>query len=148
MIIIGIDQSLTNFAYTVLDNSGVSETGIFKSKMRGVERLFDIKGFLVSLLNKHNPDIVGIEGYAYGRIFRAHDMGELAGMLKMTLKENNIEYLIVSPTHLKKFVTGKGNASKELMIESVNTKWGFETSNDNIADSFSIAKFVEIGETR
>ena len=142
MIILGIDQSLTNFAYVILNNRDVSEFGVFKSKKKGVERLNEIRTVFLSLIYKHKPDLIRIEGYAYGRIFRAHDMGELAGMLKLTAYTKNIKLESVAPTKLKKATTGKGNASKEQMIEHVKKNWGFETKNDNIADAFAIAMFT------
>ena len=47
----------------------------------------------------------------------------------------------VAPTSLKKFVTGKGNAKKDLMLLSVYKRWGFDTTNDNKADAYGLAQF-------
>jgi crossover junction endodeoxyribonuclease RuvC len=49
--------------------------------------------------------------------------------------------LIVPPTSLKKFVTGRGNAKKNEMLLGVYKQWGVEFSDDNQADAFALEKF-------
>lgn len=45
---------------------------------------------------------------------------------------------MVPPTTLKKFVTGKGNAEKSLMIREVYKRWGFDAADDNQADAVGL----------
>ena len=47
------------------------------------------------------------------------------------------------PGEIKKFVTGKGNAKKELMLKEIYKRWGFETDNHNVADAYAIAQMVK-----
>lgn len=51
--------------------------------------------------------------------------------------------LNVCPTHVKMFATGKGNAKKEEMLKAVYKKWGYDTSDNNLADAYTLAKIGE-----
>ena len=87
-------------------------------------------------------DHVNIEGLAFGA--RGQSMFELAGLhycLRVALTRQKTEYRITTPSELKKFVTGKGNAKKELMLLKVFKKWGVEFSDNNLCDAFSLAMF-------
>lgn len=48
---------------------------------------------------------------------------------------------IVAPTHLKKTLTGKGNANKEAMVAAC-AKQGFVTKSHNIADAWGLCKIA------
>jgi hypothetical protein len=51
--------------------------------------------------------------------------------------------LIVPPTSLKKYVTGKGQGtSKSQILLNVYKKWGAEFTDDNAADSYGLAHIV------
>jgi Holliday junction resolvasome RuvABC endonuclease subunit len=54
-----------------------------------------------------------------------------------------LEPIIVPPTVLKKYVTGKGNASKAQMMEGVAKKWGPQFDNDNLADAYALAQYCK-----
>jgi Holliday junction resolvasome RuvABC endonuclease subunit len=85
---------------------------------------------------------VAMEGYAFGSQM-ANMLGELGGMVKLTLLDFGIYPLIVPPTNLKKYVTGKGNGiSKSQMLLYVYKKWGVDFTDDNAADSYALARLV------
>lgn len=138
---LGIDQSYGGFAITALTNTGYITT-VYKSELRGVDRLMDIQTHLRSALYTYDIEDVAIEGYAFGSQM-ANMLGELGGMVKMTLREVGYYPLIVPPTTLKKYVTGKGQGvSKSQMMLQVYKKWGAEFSDDNAADSYALARLV------
>ena len=43
---------------------------------------------------------------------------------------------------LVKFVIGRGNGSKALMLKYVYKKWGYDTEIDDLADAYSLARYV------
>jgi hypothetical protein len=55
-----------------------------------------------------------LEDYAYGAKGRVFNIGENTGVLKLLLANNAVQ--VVSPTAVKKFATGKGNATKDQMV--------------------------------
>lgn len=61
-------------------------------------------------------------------------LGEVHGAVKVRLYEHNIPIAEVGPTGLKKFATGKGNASKTDMVDAARFEnWVVE--NDDQADA-------------
>jgi Holliday junction resolvasome RuvABC endonuclease subunit len=83
-----------------------------------------------------------MEGYAFGSQM-ANMLGELGGMVKLTLLDFHLYPMIVPPTNLKKYVTGKGQGiPKSQMILHVYKKWNAEFSDDNAADSYALARLV------
>lgn len=146
---LGIDQSLTHSGVVVLNSFGyISEHLCIKPKCKGVARLEYIKEQLDTLLeflvcNKRDL-LVCMEGYSYGNMFgKAFELGELGGVIKCWAGSG----LIVAPTTLKKFITGKGKLEKgidkkDIIPRIVKEKWGFETKDDNIADAYGLARIA------
>ena len=149
---VGIDQSYSGFAITILDENGGYETTVARFDTRGVERLQEIHDHVTSTIYRaaDNGNVVAtaMEGYAFGSQM-ANTLGELGGVVKLAIYNTYRLYgnakfpLIVPPTSLKKYVTGKGQGvSKSEIMLQVYKKWGAEFSDDNAADSFAIAKIV------
>jgi len=147
-VTIGIDQSYSGFGFAVVgsDNSYFVEVVQFGGQ--GVDRLVDIYEYLttkhVQITAAGNKVLdIAMEGYSYGSQV-AHKAGELGAVVKMNLKNTYGVYpLIVPPTSLKKYVTGKGNASKKSQVMlHVYKKWGIELLDDNAADAYSLAKLA------
>lgn len=63
-----------------------------------------------------------IEDYSFGSTGRVFNIAENCGHLKYLLWREGYKFDLVAPTKLKKFATGKGNASKELMYQSYLSK--------------------------
>jgi Holliday junction resolvasome RuvABC endonuclease subunit len=141
-VYLGIDQSYSGFAITAYQN-GNYYTEVYKSDKRGIDRLRDIQAHTMNWLHQFdNVTDVAMEGYAFGSQM-ANMLGELGGMVKLTLLDFGIYPLIVPPTNLKKYVTGKGNGiSKSQMLLQVYKKWDAEFTDDNAADSYALARLV------
>lgn len=140
-VYVGIDQSYSGFAITLLTREGYRTT-VYKSEARGVNRLADIQDHIRETLVTYTIIDVAMEGYAFGSQM-ANMLGELGGVVKLTLKELNLYPLIVPPTNLKKYVAGKGQGvSKSQILMLVYKKWGVEFNDDNAADSYALAHLV------
>ena len=141
-VYLGIDQSYSGFAITAYQN-GNYYTEVYKSDKRGIDRLRDIQAHTMNWLHQFdNVTDVAMEGYAFGSQM-ANMLGELGGMVKLTLLDFGIYPLIVPPTNLKKYVTGKGNGiSKSQMLLQIYKKWDAEFTDDNAADSYALARLV------
>lgn len=150
-ITLGIDPSLTAFAMTALGSvSGTFVTWTYTSDQRGVDRLRDIDKWLESriwhLLRGGGTitDIAMESGVV--RSPAAFVLGELSGVVRTRLLQMPVQAgrypLLVPPTSLKKYVTGKGNVGKNVMLMSVARKWDIEFTDDNAADSYGLAHLV------
>jgi len=71
-------------------------------------------------------DFVAIEGYAFGATGRVFQVAENTSILKHKLWETDTPFGVYSPSTIKKFATGKGNATKEDMYDA----WLKETGVD------------------
>ena len=56
--------------------------------------------------------------------------------------ERRIEHAGVSPSQLKKWVTGKGNAGKPLMVAAVCRRWNVRIDDHNEADAYALMMFA------
>jgi crossover junction endodeoxyribonuclease RuvC len=141
-VFIGIDQSYSGFAITALQGESY-HTEVYKSDLRGIRRLRDIRKFLIGFLDHYfSIADIAMEGYAFGSQM-ANMLGELGGMVKLTLLDYNELYpVIVPPTSLKKYATGKGNVQKNQILLHVYKNFNVELPDDNAADSYILAHLV------
>lgn len=149
-VAVGIDQSYSGFGITFMDmDSDKFYTVVFKGEGIGVSRLLNIQHKLVELLGLNIPNnakevVTAMEGYAFGSQM-AHMAGELGSIVKVVLWEFLGHYkgkfpYIIPPTVLKKYVTGKGtNIQKNQILLNVFKNWNVEFTDDNAADSYSLA---------
>jgi len=88
---------------------------------------------------------VCIEGYAFGMKAQAgnYDRAELVGTMKLFFLKKGKPLIICPPSTLKKFVTGKGNADKEEMVDAVFQRWGYDIPCHDEADAFGLSMFGE-----
>lgn len=117
------------------------------AKLRGTERLVDLRAKVMAVLLEAKPDLVGIEGYSFDSVGRWFDLGEIGGVLKVELMVQGIPTAVVPPCSLKKFMTNNGQASKERMIAAVQEHLNVITDNDDLADAASIAHFAYVMAT-
>lgn len=96
----------------------------FKSKVRELIELENIQ-----LISYERPS-----GMHKASIMVA---SEMVGVLKDLCIENNINLACYSASEIKKFATGKGNANKDLMIQSA-IALGFSPADDNEADAIHL----------
>ena len=153
---VGIDQSFTGFAFVSIDADGMDIIGNLKSfdakeYRTGIERLLSVYQHLFNMFSE-TEDVAHIcmEGYSNASKFGREQAGELGAIVKLGIYDyfdrfadgyGDLRYpTIIQPGTLKKFVTGNGAAKKNNMLLAVYKKWGFETSDDNLADAYSLAR--------
>lgn len=61
---------------------------------------------------------------------------QVMGAVKLTLMAKGTPYLLVPPSSLKKYATGKGNATKADMAVALYKRAGLELANDNEVDAW------------
>jgi Holliday junction resolvasome RuvABC endonuclease subunit len=134
MRIVGIDASLT--ATGVCLPTG--ETLVIEpKKLRGAERLNFILESIADLLTHHKIDMVIIEGYSFGSQGRAvFQIGELGGVIRLALYQEGIPCVEVPPSCLKKYICGKGNASKDEVLQQAVVRSGHTFKDNNASDSW------------
>ena len=147
MTTIGLDLSLAKTGYTILHNSTLVSSVLIKSKPLGdtyTDELLRIMGIVSSvqeIVQKYTPTIAVIENLAFG-IQKTTSLTQLAGLsflIRMMLYNTEIRFCMVSPGSLKKFVTGKGNADKNVIMMEIYKQYNHSALDDNEADSYALA---------
>jgi Holliday junction resolvasome RuvABC endonuclease subunit len=88
----------------------------------------------------HEGDLVIIENNAFNAIGRAKSvLAELNGIVKFWLWRRKIEYVLVAPSTLKKFVLGKGKGEKSFVVREVFKAYGLDAGTDDEADACVLA---------
>lgn len=150
-LFVGLDQSYGAFGITVLGSDNSYLTTVAKFEGKGAERLSTIQAHVILTLKKASKvgtvKDVAMEGYAFGREFGVAQSGELGGAVKLALYScENIgkgtSPIIVQPSTLKKYVTGRAVAKKNEILLHTFKKWGVEFPDDNAADSFGLAHII------
>ena len=143
---VGMDPSFNGFAIIVLDkDSNIVEQKLIASNKKSEieDRLMELEeeySFIPNINCLHSVFLEGPAFLANGKF--ALQMGALHFMIRLMLKKRGVNYSIIAPGTLKKFVTGKGNAKKDLILLKVYKKWGVEFDNDNLADAYSLARMA------
>lgn len=139
----GLDLSLLSTGVVVFNLKGeVVHAATIKTKSKGMRRLLEIETELNNTFDTFFPLFICVEDYAKGAKGMVFNIGELGGVIKLLMFRRGFKYLDVTPTTLKKFVTGKGNSPKEEMMLSVYENWGYRASGNDIADAYGLAKIA------
>jgi crossover junction endodeoxyribonuclease RuvC len=151
MVILGLDISLTGTGICVLDTSLSKKPNsdnfiyfntIDTKKQFGMQRIEYIRKNINSILDEYQPDLVVIEGYAYGAKGRAvFDLGEIGGVVRHLCYSKGFSYKEVPPTVLKKFVTNNGKADKEEVMLVLESRYGRIFQDDNQADAMGLCLY-------
>jgi crossover junction endodeoxyribonuclease RuvC len=146
-LIVGIDPSLTSTGIVVLRGGEVelAETIKTKSNYSLIHRVSVIYRAITNLVEGLTPDLIVIEGFSYGSKGRAvFEIAYLGWRIREEIErfkeQDGIPWIEVPPAQLKKFATGKGTANKGVIMQQVYKRWGFEASDNNVADAFVLAK--------
>lgn len=102
------------------------------------------------MFDKNFESFIVIEGISYGSSIRTKSVFDLAGLnylirYKLLKVFNHSKLTIVPPSELKKFISGKGNSNKDVMVELFKTIYpNFNLPKlDDIADAYFMATYAQ-----
>lgn len=152
MITLGLDLSLNHIGWAVVGGRSHVSGLIKPDSAAGPSRLASIREQVQSVILNNGPDLTVIEGYAFGMKFKAHDLGEVGGVVRLLLYDLHKDFHVVPPATLKKWTAGTGKAMKEFMLLRIYKRWGMEFESIDEAEAFALAKWgqeqLEKGEPR
>lgn len=121
MKILSIDQSFTCSGIVVLEDSQIlhAEKFVTDKSKHIFERAWDVVSRVVQLNDEYNPNVIGMEGLAFGGKGNAtRDLAGLQFVIATQMKfVYGVDVIIVAPGTVKKVATGKGNSKKMLLLE-------------------------------
>ena len=141
--VIGLDLSLTATGWFLLDDN--KQHGEIKTNPKKfsslIQRCQYIANFIIEKIKEHNGvDLVIMQDYFVGQNSQTViQLAVLGTIVRYKLLQNNIGYLAIMPTQIKKFETGNGNAKKDNMLKSVFKNHGLDVQSNNTADACAIA---------
>lgn len=170
---IGLDWSLTSPGICIVKNGKptfhfLTDKKKFQTKLTenligypypeyssDVERYSKIANWAIEIIKSvQGEHIIAIEGFSFGsKGSRLFQIAENAGVLKYVLNQHGYKFAVVPPTVIKKFLSGKGNSKKIVMIESFIQKTGlklheeFKSSKidvkpvDDLVDAYALAVY-------
>lgn len=145
-IFVGMDPSYNGFAIMLLDkDANIVEQKLLKSDktLETEDRIIQLEKEFKFIANITHLHSVYIEGPSYSsRGAFVLQMGALHFYLRIFFRKKNVNYKVIAPGTLKKFITGKGNAKKDLMLMKVYKKFGIEFEDDNLCDAYSLARLA------
>ena len=98
-----------------------------------------LKSYIESLPEK-KVDVLVYEGYGFSPGNAVFTI-EFSSIVKYFLRDMAGTTILVAPTSLKKYVTGKGNIKKSMMPLEVYKRFGIEVDNDDESDAVALAHF-------
>ena len=113
--------------------------GIWKTSLRGSARLDWFYEQISRELGELHPALVVIEGYAYARPNQQAAIGELGGVIRLALHKWGGDWIVVPPTSLKKFVTGKGNAPKDRVMMDAYKRFEIDVPTTDECEALCLA---------
>ena len=149
MIYVGLDMSMVATGVCVKDGEKVKLATIKttpKTCENDIERLKHIVREVMGLLPKE-ADLICIEDFftpsSRFQMNAAIKLIGLGAVIRQALYDAKYPFFVVSPTQLKKYVTGKGNSKKNLILRDLSNKFGVDAGDDNQADACVLAYMAE-----
>jgi crossover junction endodeoxyribonuclease RuvC len=148
-IFVGIDGSLTGTGIASLDS--VSNQFTIKTIKTGahdfpndLDRLQHIADNILASIPPETK-LVAVEDVFISKFQVGSGMKliGLAFILRMSLYKSKIPFFLVSPTQLKKFISSKGNSSKDMISKDVYKFYGVDCKDDNQADATVLSKISQ-----
>lgn len=106
-----------------------------------IERLINLTNEIIGFVKDFDVCAIGIEGFAYGKTYQSHQIGEIAGVVKTQcwLAKGIVPQVIAPSTGRKEFL-GYGSASKANVIEILVSRLGFELNSEHEADAYIVGR--------
>ncbi len=142
-LVAGIDPGLNTSGIVLYrPETGEYQAHTVTGEGKASSRLVGIRNGMVDLVK--SADLVALESYFFSEKTAngACEFAELNGCIKVALYEAGRKFIVVPPIWLKRYVTGDNRAPKDQITKEVLRRWGVDTMNNHISDSFVLAKIA------
>lgn len=150
--VLGVDPSLTHTAAHHWSSSFLAD-GSLPFSIKSTPDQFDHSIARIDALAKAfehelataerlhgGPGLLVVEGYAFGAANQREALGEWGGQVRRIAYARGWRILVVPPTTLKKYVTGKGVCEKDGVRMEVLDRWAYKSIDNNDADAYALAR--------
>jgi crossover junction endodeoxyribonuclease RuvC len=149
--VLSLDLSFTSTGWCVV--SSYDDTTLLYGEIKTKKADFDddicrcveILKQILAIISDSQPDIIAIEDVFQGPNAKTNKkLAQLGGIVRANLKLLEIHYIDVHPKTLKKYICGegKGNATKQMMMDEVNRVLDADIKSDNICDAIGLSMYL------
>lgn len=128
------DNKIQKWGYWILQKTNKSKPDM-GSKLIRFEKLMNV----AILANKIDTIVYEIPVYQHAGATIHH--AKLVAIIELVAAKSNILVVPVDPKTIKKFITGNGNADKDMMVEA-SKNLGYTGDNNNEADAFCFLHYI------
>lgn len=132
MIIVGIDPSLAATGICTESDMWTAPVPTFKGDDRLHDLWLQVNMAVTGLDDRVLAIIEDLPTHAHG----AGKTGMAQGVVRHCLIDNGVPYIVIIPSVLKKFATGKGNCGKPDMRMELYKRAGLDVPDDNQVDAW------------
>ncbi len=137
--VMGVDPS-TKTGVAVVEGTKALHASVVKSDLIGARRMQAIAAGVGLLICEFKPDVVFIEGLAYGQYGSLVEMAQIRVLLELEFLKYGVPWYVVPPTSMKQWVTGSGRADKERIARAVRERWGFSHKKEDAMEAYALAQ--------
>ena len=103
-------------------------------------RFCRFESWLKTMLTDNKPTVIAYEEvYRWSGASAAHVFCGFRALLLAECAKGNIRAVAYTPSEIKKYMTGKGNADKLAMMAEAERRWpGIDLADDNHADALAL----------
>lgn len=149
-IFVGLDLSLTSTGIATIHGERATVDRVISNPKKDAttadqaERLTNILHLIFDRLPVSEYTVIGVEGPSFAsQGSAAHILGGLWWMVRASLHGHGAKVAVVPPGTVKKYATGKGNASKDEVLAAVIRRYPtVNVMNNDEADALVIAALV------
>lgn len=145
-IFVGLDLSLTSTGVAMIHGDAITVRRVKSTATQGdtsdtAARLDRIVAEILGSIPLAEHTHVAIEGPSYGSVgVGQHVRGGLWWLVRTHLARAGVDTLIAAPTTVKKYATGKGNASKDAVLAAVIKRYPqVDVTGNDEADALVLA---------
>lgn len=146
---LALDQSTNITGWSIYDGNELIKYGVFSTSDSNDEivRDYEVRMWLINMVNNWKPDFVGIEGIQYQQNFGVttfETLARLQGIIMETLYELNLPY-VICPTNTWRHhcgVKGRTRVDKKKSMQLLVKEWFDITITDDEADAIGIGKYI------
>ena len=139
-----MDQATKISGYSIFEDKNLITYGtleVDQKEKNYVERIKQMNGKIIQLINDNNPDFVVFEDVQFQRSYQTYQqLSQLQGVIMANLFDQNLGFQIIEPSGWKSFCGIKGKKREEQKKntqEFVKNKYGIDVSEDE-ADAIGI----------
>jgi Holliday junction resolvasome RuvABC endonuclease subunit len=143
LTVLGLDVSLTSTGGAKVTGGALGgDPWLFRvqSKRKGIDRLDSQVTRIGQAIERCEPDLIALEGPAlHGTGAYYHENAGLHWAVRLAIHRSGMPLAVITPATLKKFGTGKGNASKLDMCVAAVKRFDLDTVQEDEADALWLA---------